>query len=628
MRTRFTQQAKTLAAVFLLFFTQYLYYYLEAKFSVADLYFAAAELGIFFVFFALSLLELFAAGAVWAVLGNAALGVLRGALLGFYPANVTVFLAHLPVCVFLSAADRNRKKPGSVPGVLLTGVYPLLFFGYLVYCAVGVPSAADNITGAGVNYGCFAFPVLTLLYILVRRARVTKKNAQKQAPEAERDCFLFAVFAMAETFVMLRMLNAAALNFTLPLFWFTALLVLYRKEDPLVSAFVAGLRRPEPAKREKKDGRGAKRKKKERSKTGIKTVSTVFLCACFLAEIPFGSLLILSRAAKERSDASFRRCTESGTYVVFGTYPQSLVTDGATLAGLNALEPEWTDFDDCVSGEGYYGTMEKTACMKYADAEYGGERYRAVLLEAYRPSSALDASSPAAADQDDNGYRTNTVYWFRYEPIRWIVLNGTDGLLLSEAVLDAMPFTDSFYWIDRDFSGDPDYGNEFSSAEYVYVPANLWKTSSVRRWLNGRFADGAFTKAEKKELRSTLHLADGSAEKEPYGFASLTTDKVFLLSRSEAAFYFQRSGAPAPGAAPTDYAQCRGAFCAESEGAGYSWWWLRSAGNHSGDAVSVSVDANVDSADGQFFSVYSLGGIRCSVRLDPARLTRLTAEQP
>jgi hypothetical protein len=188
-----------------------------------------------------------------------------------------------------------------------------------------------------------------------------------------------------------------------------------------------------------------------------------------------------------------------------------------------------------------------------------------------------------------------------------------------------MPFTDSFYWIDRNFNGGTDYENEFSSLEYVYLPANLWKTSTVRHWLNHSFTKEAFTRAAKRKLKTTLRLAEGTAGNKRYGLNSLTADKVFLLSAEEFSVYFSEDNAPYPGAIPTDYAKCRGVFCAKQDDTEYSWWWLSSPGNHSGDPKSVSVDKNLLFADGQFFLAYSLGGIRCSVRLSAAELEALSA---
>lgn len=50
--------------------------------------------------------------------------------------------------------------------------------------------------------------------------------------------------------------------------------------------------------------------------------------------------------------------------------------------------------------------------MQYADVEYDGERYRGVKFTQYRMDTTTYSTTTW---QDDNGYDTGTVYWFRYE---------------------------------------------------------------------------------------------------------------------------------------------------------------------------------------------------------------------
>lgn len=366
------------------------------------------------------------------------------------------------------------------------------------------------------------------------------------------------------------------------------------------------------------------KKKKQRRK---QIVVLILLCVFAVTALPYGCLVFLGHHAEKKAAIAYQSRSCSGAVVSFGSYPQTQVTDKEVLSGLNALTLKWKYYKDCTAGEGYYGTMRQTKSMKYADVMYNGSRYRAVMIEQYRPSSVLDAGVTQTSDQDDNGYSLNTVYWFRFEPIRWYVFDETNGMMLSEKVLDAMPFTDSFYWIDRNFSGGTDYQNEFSSLKYLYLPANLWKTSTVRHWLNHSFVNEAFSRSEKRNLKTTLRLAEGTGEDKRYGLASLTADRAFLLSNEELLNYFDDADPPTPGASPTDYAKCRGVFCKETDGTEFSWWWLSSPGNHSGDAVSVSVDKNLFFADGQFFSTYSLGGIRCSIRLSSAQIEKIKMQQ-
>lgn len=101
------------------------------------------------------------------------------------------------------------------------------------------------------------------------------------------------------------------------------------------------------------------------------------------------------------------------------------------------------------------------------------------------------------------------------EPIEWRVLevNGNKMFLLSEYVLDAVPF------------------NEVNEG-------NNWSTSSLRQWLNSDFIRSAFTEAEAEAVmiteldnssKQTFYLSSGTPN---------TEDQIFLLSYAEASVYF------------------------------------------------------------------------------------------
>lgn len=70
--------------------------------------------------------------------------------------------------------------------------------------------------------------------------------------------------------------------------------------------------------------------------------------------------------------------------------------------------------------------MKQGDWMKYADITLDGEKYRAVRFTAYRPDFIGDLASTTNGSysmQDDNGYKLNTVYYFKYEPLKWRVLD-------------------------------------------------------------------------------------------------------------------------------------------------------------------------------------------------------------
>ena len=311
-----------------------------------------------------------------------------------------------------------------------------------------------------------------------------------------------------------------------------------------------------------------------------------------------------------------RSLRSSGGTIEFGSYPQTRVASQTLLRALNEADKQWKPFDDCYSGQNYYGTMHRSDAALYADTEYAGNLYRAVRFDAYRPAAILDDASAQNSYQDENGYAPGAVYWFRWEPIRWYVADDKKQLLLSEKVLDAVQFDDSFFWIDRNADGDVDPADEFSALQHLRLPVNLYQTATIRRWLNDAFYTAAFTSAEQRRIRPVLHRADESAKKTRYGLHAITRDRVWLFSAAQALAWNEANGsreAVYPDA--TDYAKCRGAFSGSVNDHASAWWWTRSAGDFSGDVITVVDNEMCITSDRQFPQAYALGGVRCAVRL-------------
>ena len=138
---------------------------------------------------------------------------------------------------------------------------------------------------------------------------------------------------------------------------------------------------------------------------------------------------------------------------------------------------------------------------------------------------------------------------------KWKVLNKKDGkiLLISEKCLDAMPYN--------------------TEREDV-----TWENSTIRAWLNGEFAEKAFSAKEFSSIASTKldnpkNTRFGGAEG-----GNATTDKVFLLSYDEAKEYFPAEAKEKTGM--TGYAQSKEIwyYTFRVEEGPCWWWWLRSPG--------------------------------------------------
>ena len=156
------------------------------------------------------------------------------------------------------------------------------------------------------------------------------------------------------------------------------------------------------------------------------------------------------------------------------------------------------------------------------------------------------------------------------EPIEWQILKRETSriLLISKYALDCRQYN--------------------SSSTYV-----TWETCTLRKWLNSDFLNAAFT-AEEQNLISTVTL---SAEKNPrhdINSGKSTQDRVFLLSISEVAEYFDSYKARR--CAPTNFALAQGTYTDEKnmvDGRPPCWWWLRSPGYNSDNAAYVNYDGSV-----------------------------------
>ena len=169
----------------------------------------------------------------------------------------------------------------------------------------------------------------------------------------------------------------------------------------------------------------------------------------------------------------------------------------------------------------------------------------AVAFETVRDSLvAGDVVTLGAYEQDqdtDNGA----------EPIEWLVLevSGSSAIMISRYALECMPFND-------------EYGDV------------TWETCSLRAWLNDDFIAAAFSESEAEMLTETKVKAETNPnyETDP---GNDTTDKVFLLSLSEAEKYFPTDEERR--CTVTDYVLTEKPFFDTDDM--YGWWWLRTPGS-------------------------------------------------
>lgn len=315
-------------------------------------------------------------------------------------------------------------------------------------------------------------------------------------------------------------------------------------------------------------------------------------------------------------------CTECGkteeeaSKVELGSYPQSKVDDSGTLMQLNAQAGTPKTDADKWSDSGYKLTIkgEVRSFMWFIDLDLGGERYRGVFYDSYRPSMMDEREEEVGAQesyQGSNGYEINKVHWFIFEPIVWRTLYTNEGIsfVMSDLMLDAHEYNDAMVTVDGVF-------------------ANNYKESSVRKWLNDDFLSATFT---EDELSAIIDTTVDNGEKSTYIGGKTkankyecenTKDKLFLLSSSEATngdYGFSAvndsKGDKAKCLTLTDYAKCQGAYFDKTTGVG--WFLLRSP---SADADSNSAYVGADGVvyGGDF--VTSVGGIVPALNVDVTEL--------
>ncbi len=273
-----------------------------------------------------------------------------------------------------------------------------------------------------------------------------------------------------------------------------------------------------------------------------------------------------------------RLYTESGegSLIYFGEYPQSEVKEEAVTSVLaekaGDLPTEenagnWTSY-------GYYYGGEVTDYMWYIDVELDESRYRGVYFTEERNCKT---SSTFLSYQGDNGYLTETVYWFRFEPIEWRVLENKDGtaLLMANIILDG-----GQYYHDI---------GEIRTQDGGTVYPNNYKESDIRKWLIENFYETAFDGAAKQIIETST--VDNRTGVQDYASED-TQDKVFLLSAVEAenesyGFVTSASANASRQLKATDYAKAQG--IQPTKDSEYFSWWLRTPEKQAGGKTAFKV---------------------------------------
>ena len=270
----------------------------------------------------------------------------------------------------------------------------------------------------------------------------------------------------------------------------------------------------------------------------------------------------------------------------FGSYPQTEIVGKAETCGTYGRS--FAQDSDYEVDENLYNTLvSATDWDDNEDTVIGGVKYRRVNAQTATNAYIYNPEN----DWGDVYYKwenDSSFHYFRYEPIKWRVLDVKDGkaLLLSDKALD-----------DRAYNTDSRW--------------RKWADYTLRVWLDGfnstrSFYHCAFNVSERKGIVET-HLDNKTTG--PYSSTSEevdTSDRAFLLSSYDLCqtpsygFVKEDDGGTKDEARrckSTTFAKAMGAWtCAETSTAkqGNCVWWLRSPGRDSGLVADVSESGRVN----------------------------------
>ncbi len=328
-----------------------------------------------------------------------------------------------------------------------------------------------------------------------------------------------------------------------------------------------------------------------------------------------------------------------------GSYPQSEVKDEALLAELNSYELNWINYgylygedDDDDDDE---GDMVNTLDMSYAEVTHNGEKYRAVTFSQYRPAYTGGLPDEEYSFQYENGYYVNTIYWFKYEPVSWRVVDPKKGIVFTENIIDSQPFNN---YLHIEYSADGDYYACWGDEEKTHSAAD-YLLSSMPGFLENLYENVMFTEDEKSGILPTTitngEYFDSSEEWEEgrhIGISDTTSvEYLYLLGLediiediSELKFSFDEGAQNIIKFAPefmysgcldannTDYAISQGLTCYDMNPA---YFWFRDAFD---DYYVYSIGYEENEIDyGEYLehpmpSYYNIVGLRPAMTMDPS----------
>ena len=248
----------------------------------------------------------------------------------------------------------------------------------------------------------------------------------------------------------------------------------------------------------------------------VKGIISLILSVCMIAGmLPVG--VVKTEAVTEYKVQNPAKNSSGDTvwdYVWFGSYPQAEVIPSGTYT---ALDSSLLQNGDTIVSDTVYGKLKSaTLWSTNGDITIDGAKYRRI--------KKTDAIRTNASIAGYNWSDSATYHYFKYEPIKWRVLqvNGDDAFLLADKGLDLQRYN-------------------------MKDMAVTWETSTIRSWLNGydassnaygtdysnkNFINAAFSTSELSAIKTTTVINSNNLSSGTKG-GNNTKDKIFLLSQSE-----------------------------------------------------------------------------------------------
>ncbi len=289
----------------------------------------------------------------------------------------------------------------------------------------------------------------------------------------------------------------------------------------------------------------------------------------------------------------------------FGSYPQAEVV--ASVDNYAAIDKSMLKKGDIIEDSSLYSKLQSASGWNANnDVMVDGNKYCRI-----KKSDAIYTNSGSSYY---NWSDSVTYHYFKYEPIKWRVLEVEENqaLILSDILLDDQKYNT----ISEDIT---------------------WETSTIRSWLNGydaifnkygndysdkNFIGSAFSSDERLAIVTTSVVNDNNMSYGTEG-GNNTSDKIFLLSESETCgesaisygfISLNNICDEARRSKNSTYAKAMGVWYSSREAyKGNCMWWLRSPGTVPKYAATVN-----ESGDMHYYDHVNdeFGGVRPALNLN------------